>query len=513
MEIDARKIPYGTTLEADLCVVGAGPAGLALARAFVGEGVRLLLLESGGSEPEEVIQDLNEGAAIGDAYAGLRATRCRAVGGAAHLWNTPVGGATRGAKYAPLDPWDFSVRADLPLAGWPFDHTHLRPFYARAQALCGVESFAYEGEEWSDDERPCFTFNDHRLTTRVYQFGAGELFTRTHPRAVTDSANVTLCHHATVCGLERASRREVAALACSSFTAHRFRVRAGVFVFAAGAVENARLLLLSGDGGMEALGNRHGWVGRCFMEHLRDRALVLIPASADLFDRAAFYDAHPARGGTIVCGRIGLTETVAHSETLPNASITLFPRLRTWPAPSSVAGRWVGRLRRLAGRTATLGYGWSRKPEIARKYDAFQLLMNLEQRPNPDNRITLSSQKDALGVPRVELHWRWRREEQEQLESLRAVFATGLEASHLGRVTIHASMKPDPNAHHHAGTTRMHTDPRYGVVDADGRVHGTDNLYIAGSSVFPTGGFANPTLTIVALALRLADHLKSRMGG
>ena len=510
MEIDARKISDGAALEADLCVVGAGPAGIALARELVGERARLLLLESGGSESEAAVQELNDGATIGDPYAGLRATRCRAVGGAAHLWNTPVGGATGGAKYAPLDPWDFSARGELPLAGWPFDLAHLRPFYIRAQALCGLGPFAYEGREWSDDERPCLTFNDDRLTTKVYQFGAGELFTRTHPRVIAGSDNVALCHHATVCGLELSSGRHVAALSCSSLTALRFRVRAKIFVFAAGAVENARLLLLSGSGA-DALGNRHGWVGRCFMEHLRDYALILVPRSPDLLARATFYDSHPARGGVIVGGRIALTEEAVRREKLPNASITLLPRLKTWPAPSSVAGRCVGRLRRLAGWKEHMGYGWSRERELARKCEAFQLLINFEQQPNPENRVALASQSDILGMPQIELYWRWRREEQEQLERLRAVIAAGLEASHLGRVDIRAGMKPDPNSHHHAGTTRMHVDPRHGVVDADGRVHGTDNSCVAGSSVFPTAGFANPTLTIVALALRLADHLKERL--
>src|SRR5262245_31109112 len=102
MELDARGIPDDAVLETDLCVVGAGPAGIALAQEFAGERVRLLLLESGGWKPEEAIQELNDGEAVGDRYAGLRATRCRAVGGAAHLWNTPVGGAAGGAKYAPL---------------------------------------------------------------------------------------------------------------------------------------------------------------------------------------------------------------------------------------------------------------------------------------------------------------------------------------------------------------------------------------------------------------------------
>ena len=158
------------------------------------------------------------------------------------------------------------------------------------------------------------------------------------------------------------------------------------------------------------------------------------------------------------------------------------------------------------------GYGWSALPDPAVVFEAFQVIVNLEQRPHPENRVVLAGTRDPLGVPRVELQWRWRAEEQAALERLRGALGGWLEDSGLGRVSIQAGARPDPNAHHQAGTTRMHPDPRHGVVDPDGRVHGTDNLYVTGASVFPTAGFANPTLTIVALALRLADHLKQRLG-
>jgi choline dehydrogenase-like flavoprotein len=138
------------------------------------------------------------------------------------------------------------------------------------------------------------------------------------------------------------------------------------------------------------------------------------------------------------------------------------------------------------------------------------MLINIEQRPNPENRVVLARDRDALGVPSVAVHWRWRDEEQAELERLRQALCRWVEASGIGRVEVEAG-RPDPNAHHHAGTTRMHTDPRFGVADADARVHGTENLYVTGASVFPTAGFANPTLTIVATALRLADHLKQRV--
>ena len=173
-------------------------------------------------------------------------------------------------------------------------------------------------------------------------------------------------------------------------------------------------------------------------------------------------------------------------------------------------GGWCSGCVPLAGGAADAGYGWPRIGRLSQRLGASRLLVNLEQRPHVDNRIVLGTSRDFLGVPRVELHWRWRAEEQAELERLRTGVAAWFGAAKLGRVDIGTGVAPDPNAHHHAGTTRMHADPGRGVVDADGRVHGTDNLYVTGASVFPTSGFANPTLTITALSLRLADCLKQR---
>jgi choline dehydrogenase-like flavoprotein len=136
------------------------------------------------------------------------------------------------------------------------------------------------------------------------------------------------------------------------------------------------------------------------------------------------------------------------------------------------------------------------------------LLFNAEQFPNPENRVRLGATRDRFGVPRAELHWRWSAEDHRRLTALRAVLREGIEGAGLGRVEFAGDVAPNPLAHHHAGTTRMHADAAQGVVDADGRVHGIENLYVTGGSVFPTAGFANPTLTIVAMALRLAAHLR-----
>jgi choline dehydrogenase-like flavoprotein len=151
------------------------------------------------------------------------------------------------------------------------------------------------------------------------------------------------------------------------------------------------------------------------------------------------------------------------------------------------------------------GHGWSRARGSARAYDGFSVLLNVEQSPHPENRVMLSARRDSLGVLLPALHWSWRADDHARLERLRARVATELEV--VGAVTIDRAAPPDPNAHHHAGTTRMHDDPSHGVTDRHGRVHGTENVYVAGASSFPTAGFVNPVLTIVALSVRLARHL------
>jgi choline dehydrogenase-like flavoprotein len=143
---------------------------------------------------------------------------------------------------------------------------------------------------------------------------------------------------------------------------------------------------------------------------------------------------------------------------------------------------------------------------------AYRVTINLEQAPDRNNRVTLSSRKDRFDQPLPRLDWRWNPIDESSRGGVRALIRESLESAGFGRVVSTEQARPDPNAHHHAGTTRMSRDPADGVVDQSCRLHGMENLYLAGASVFPTAGFANPTLTILALALRLADHLSRTEG-
>jgi choline dehydrogenase-like flavoprotein len=498
MEVDGRALGNGTVAEADVCVIGAGPAGLVVARALAERGRDVLVLESGSRAPDPSTQALNDGDVLGDAYAGLRETRHRGLGGTAALWNTPIGDAA-GAKYAPLSPIDFERRPSVEHSGWPITFDELAPWYARAQAICGLGPFEYEGGAWGCS----LPASGPVMTTRIYQFGSRMALADPLVAALARATNARLCTRATLVGLEiDASGRRATGAVVSAPGGPTWTVRAKRYVLATGAIENARALLVAADAGLRVA---RPWLGRGFMEHPRDGALTLHPRSRDFYRDAAFYDRHQAADGTMIVGRFAVRDDAIRDGALPNASATLLARVRPVVRRARAAANRVGALALVDGWAPPAGHGWSHHPAPKRVFDGFTILLNLEQTPSPENRVALTQRRDVLGVPRPELHWRWHPADHTRLTRLRDVVAR--ELAELGRIELAADAMPDPNAHHHAGTTRMHVDVAHGVVDANCRVHGVDNVFVAGASTFPTAGFVNPVLTIVALAARLADHL------
>jgi choline dehydrogenase-like flavoprotein len=539
MEIDARGVRDDSELDADLCIIGTGPAGLTIARALARPDLRILLLESGGRRPDPAAQALGAGTTTDPTYVDPGLTRRRQAGGTAQDWNTAVGSET-GAKYLPLDPIDFEARAWVPGSGWPFGRAELDPYYTRAHGVCDLGPASYRPADWAGPARPPLALGGGRVVTAIYRYGLARTFTDVHLNDVCRSANIVVCLRGTVIevatGLDHRTVTHVR-VRCLSGTG--FRVRARLFVLAAGGIENARLLLASTGACARGLGNEHDLVGRYFMDHPRDYSCALVPADRALFDQAGFYDVHGTPGG-FVMGRLALSAECLRQERLLNVSATLRPRppghrsagMRALRVLRSTSLRRPLQALRRAGRLTigvgdVVGYGyrryvlgheatdvdWSVLPDKPRRFETFELLLNLEQAPDPDNRVTLGTGRDALGQPRAHVIWRWRERDQRSLEQARRILARDLEGAGVGRIVPIPGTTLDPNAHHHLGATRMHRDAHQGVVDENCRVHATSNLFVAGSSVFPTAGCANPTLTIVALALRLADHLGRALAG
>ena len=505
MEFDARTAGPHSRLAADLCIIGAGPAGLALAHAAELAGLETVLLESGGAGSDEDTQALNAGATTGDPYQELSLCRFRSVGGTAAIWNTWFEGR-HCAKYVPLDAIDFEPRAWIPWSGWPFPRSELDRYYLRAAQLCNGSPMDFAVAPWNTAGYPYVEFGPGSLQSCIYHYGRADRFTRTLPAELVASARVTLVRGATVTELVREGtehRQRVTRARWSSLQGARGEVSASRFVLAAGGIENARMLLLW-------LGERT-WLGRGFMEHPVDSSLLIHADHAALRELNGFYTHRSTREGFPVRGRVGFSLELQHSEKLGNASIHFRPdeepELLKASALLPAARRLVPfrGLRRLIGNTIR-AVARARKPAGDVRYRIF---IDLEQFPDPENRVALADERDRFGLRRATLHWRFREADQRNQLRVREVAMRELAKAGAGRIVIDPSQHIDPKHHHHAGTTRIHPDPELGVVDEQLRIHGVENLYVVGSSVFPTAGFANPTLTIVALSLRLADHLSA----
>lgn len=481
MLLDARSLARDASFETEVCVIGAGAAGITLARELSGRPFRVTLLESGGFEEDPATQDLYRGRIFGRHYFQLDVCRSRRFGGSTNCWQ----GLCR-----PLDPIDFEVREWVPHSGWPFGADALRPYYERAQEALLLERFDYEGASWALPDRPPLAFRGEDIRSGVFQVAANRLG-EIHRQELEKARGVDTYLFANVTGIEADGRR-IARVRVATLDGNAFTVRARHFVLATGGIENARLLLVSG------LGNEHDLVGRFFMEHPHVVAGVFLPSSAAL--SLDFFRARP-QGRVQVAGYLATSEVAQRRERLLGSCAFLAQEAQL-PAFEQDLARVLLEMDR---------------PDAEPSPRALFFMNELEQAPNPASRVKLAPEKDALGMPRAQLEWRLSGIDKQSARRTQEILARALGGAGLGRLQVLLS-EDDHNwppelggGRHHMGTTRMHEDPKRGVVDADGRVHGLDNLYLAGSSLFPTAGAANPTLTLVALALRLADHLLERM--
>ena len=344
------------------------------------------------------------------------------------------------------------------------------------------------------------------------------------------SDDVTLFLHASVTDLvpndayQRVERVEV-----RRDDGSRFFVRAGIVVLAGGGIENPRLLLLGQLARGRALGNDHDLVGRFFAERISAGTGFVVAARPETLERAGFYDIHAAKG-THVQGALRLADKVQRERGLLNFVFHLLvrPAPTMSPAIRSIATLAKGTVRQplLTDLPAHLGNVAAGLGDVAAMVRAclrrgaqvgrvLMMCVQGEQAPNPNSRVTLGWRRDRFGLPVARIDWRLSAGVRESIRASQELISAGLQAFRLGHVESMLGDEHPPalieGNFHHLGATRMHQDPKQGVVDADCRVHGVHNLYIAGSSVFPTYGASNPTLTILALALRLADHLKQRL--
>jgi choline dehydrogenase-like flavoprotein len=547
MLIDSTTKVPDNFLQFDVCIVGSGPAGITLAREVSHSGLRVCLLESGGHKPAEHTQNLNAGAVdSGHGYRAqiLRDGRRRQFGGTANLWNHEVRGeSARHIRYVPLDEIDFERRDWVPESGWPFSRHEIQPFYERAQQVCGIGKFDYRAEAWQTGTKNCQPWQTEKIESVVSQFGTSEIFLEHYRQELVRDERVTVILRAVLLQLQMdpLSRAIISAQA-GTRDGRKFRVRAQAFVLAAGGLENARILLLQDALQAGGLGNQHDMVGRCFMDHPSIKLGTLIPSSSAVFEQVGFYDQHDVEGQAVV-SKLHIRPEVMRRERMLNLCAMLVPHFKNLRAHGpAVSRQLLVRGSRFLWRHCSAEHrsthqtggepplpirqrlleqyysdnqcGWSRLSGLERRFGEFGVRSLVEQSPDRSNRIMLQEQTDAFGQRRIKVLWRWNELDLRSIRQAQQIFREELAAAGIGTfIPVEESVGSQPrrfnSPHHFLGTTRMHDNPRSGVVDADCRVHDVPNLFIAGSSVFPTGGFANPTLTVVALALRLATHLQT----
>lgn len=523
MIVDANQIPASGITDRDVCIIGAGAAGITLALELESTGRRIVLIEAGGLEYDAASQRLFEGETIGDRYPPLRDTRLGALGGSTGVW----AGFCR-----PLEAGDFESRGGT--VGWPFGRTTLDPFYRRAHEICELGPFEYEMDYWaSRRSHPLLLAGDQDVRNLMFQINALHFGDR-YRRRLEASRNIELVLRAPAMRLHMSAARDrVERITVRTLDGHGFEVRARCFVLATGGIENARLLLLSGDSPERVPGNACGLVGRYFTDHpFVDPGYLVLAGRAQRLDHYFPQPAGVAGSSAFVRGALSLDPEVLEREHLRNGAILFYPRYEAHEAFASAgvkdfleaiskfrgksvpgdAGRRLARSLRAPHHVAV---AMIRKLMVANgPARRWRLRAMFETESQYDNRVTLSQDTDALGRPRARVEWRL---SERDLRSMR-LFMQRMDASFrrasLGHVEL--GFEDDLSGwrgaaiggKHHMGTTRMHCDATQGVVDPNSLVHGTSNLFVAGSSVFSSGGFANPMLTIVALAIRLADHLK-----
>jgi choline dehydrogenase-like flavoprotein len=491
--MDARAVPDGTVIETDLAIIGGGPSGISLALSLAGTPIRMLMLESGGMDFDSQTQDLYAGAETGVPYIRLDSTRLRYLGGSSNHW----GGWCR-----PLDTVDFEARDWLAHSGWPIGRADLAPYFARAQSIVEAGPFIYDQPQtWTDTLGPPLSLAPGGVYTTYFQFSKTRdsvlptHFGQRYAQDLKQIENLSVMLHANVTGLRLTpNAAKLDRLDIGTLSGRRFVVKPRFVVLAVGGIENARLLLASNDVMRDGVGNAHDLVGRFFADHpIPGQTATLVVFDGGL---APYYQLPKEAAGTIVRAALAPHDHFKRDQHVLGALATVEDEVQL-----DAVGQAA-----VSTTASALGIDASRMR-------AYTLGCGMELAPDPDRRVRLTDQRDALGLPRLRLDMRIADSDLEHYRRTIVELGRQLLAAKTGMIRINRATREGwlsvlDWGNHHMGTTRMSADPKLGVVDANAKVHGVNNLFVAGSSVFPTYGASNPTMNSIAITLRLADHLR-----
>jgi choline dehydrogenase-like flavoprotein len=522
MIVDLNEAHEFGSLMVDLCIVGSGAAGLAIASEMANSSLTVAIAESGGLDFEPPTQALYDVDISGLPHPGSTQGRFRVCGGSTTMW---------GGQALPLMPLDFERREWIPHSGWPISYDELQPFYQRAFRFLLVDGMNFDTDLFSHLGTGPPAFDESQLWYHFSKWSPKPSVREHHLPALRQSRNCTLLLHANVTEIVLdPATQQVVRVKVQSLSGRRATIKARTYVLAVGGIETARLLLANRKQRPNGIGNDNDLVGRFFQDHpsaIIGSLNAPSPARAQrllnvFHKRGLKYSvrctATPQWQKQHQTLNVSMGTTfVQEDPTLQNAK-DIYTALRQRRLGQDFAGKLVRTIFHPSAAISPayhfLVHGKSFSPGA-------RMLIGLtcEQQPNPESRILLSDKLDALGIPRSNVRWKLTDLTLHTMRKFAATLREQFRQAGIGEIELEPWLLEDSpewtshinDQYHHIGTTRMNDSPRAGVVDRNCQVHGLPNLFIASSAVFPTSGHSNPTLTIIALCMRLADRLKRQL--
>ena len=480
----------------DVCICGAGFAGITMALNLP-RNLKVLLLEGGGFKATSESQSIYEGISKGQTYIATGSSRLRYFGGTSGSW----GGWCR-----PLDAYDFEPKSYVPYSGWPIRKSDLDPYLDKAAAMVDLPDGSWS-ESQSYFEEQIHGTADFKSGT--FKFSPPTRFGRKYRKVIEDRSNISCYLNANVTDLRlTGDLSRLDHVKVRDYNSRAFEVRAPVFVLSTGGLENPRILLNSNKQIPAGIGNQNGLVGKFFTEHPHAKIAEIL-----LEDRTKKHVGEYPIGGsfksrlkTLVCNSEWALRSINYAR--DGGVDCLVPQRHFFSPTKAFMDR--GKLLNFSLRMRL------RSPGHGLPTDG-SLNIESEAAPDPQNEVTLGYDWDKLGMRRIEVNYRLSEIDMHTMRQAAIRFGEAFADLGLGRIRIEDWLHPDSAEHaargvsHHMCTTRMAESPAGGVVDANQKVFGTENLYIAGSSVWSTAGYANPTLAIIQMTLRLADHIALKL--
>jgi choline dehydrogenase-like flavoprotein len=520
MILDLEEVPAPEQSPADVCIVGAGAAGILLAVELARGGRRVRLLESGGLREEPATQELYRSEVAGLKHNGIHGGRFRIYGGSTTKW---------GGQILELSEQDFAERPWIRGSGWPFPRQSLESYYARALELEGLGRVTREDREVWRELGLDLPEMGPEITPYLTRWCPEPNLGLVHGDFLRKNGNVEVYLHANACEMLLAGDgKTIRGIRAKTLTGREAVFTADRYVLCLGGIESARFLLQPGAGAALPW-QQNGLLGRHYQDHVEAACADLLDVHPHLFH--AYFDNIFSRGFKYQ-PKFRLLPVEQQKAQILNATGAV--AFVSGDDEALVAVKQLAKsvLRRNWGaiRAADLSLALRNFPTLFRQFYRYQvqrrafhpanstirLGITSEQEPLGESSITLSRDRDALGLFRARLDWRVSELELKTIRIFAAKAKAALEARQLARVVIDPGIMDDDDflrsrvndTYHHMGGVRMAASPSEGVVDLDLKIHGTANAYVCSSAVFPSSGTSNPTHTLLALAVRLADHLK-----